>query len=374
MTLSMELAGETLFFLMLATGMIQLGYYWLVFRRFAFFRKKEARGGNQPVSVIICARNESKNLQRFLPSLLDQAYPEYEVIVVNDCSWDDSGEFLEAFAKGQPRLKVVTIKEQEKYSHGKKFALTLGIKAASHELLLFTDADCRPSGKNWLTYMQDHFTKETEIVLGYGAYEKGPGFLNRMIRFDTCMIAMQYFSFALGGNAYMGVGRNLAYRKSTFFKNKGFAKHNHLPSGDDDLFVNETATPSNTAIEVSPEAFTYSIPKQSFGSWFTQKKRHVSTSKYYRSGHRFQLGLFSLSSILFFLALGAVLALRHRTMWAGVLYGSVLLLKMPVAGMSASRLREKDLIVLFPVLELLHFLLQPFFYIAQLFSKKRAWK
>ena len=194
------------------------------------------------------------------------------MIVVNDCSWDETDLVLLEMIKKYSNLKIVTIKEQEKYTHGKKFAITLGIKAASYEYLLFTDADCHAASSHWLTLMQRNFTERTDFVLGYGPYEKENGFLNKLIRFDTFFIAMNYLSASLSRNAYMGVGRNLAYKKSVFFRNKGFAKHNHILSGDDDLFVNENANATNTTIEIDPDSFTYSEPTKTFGQWITQKK------------------------------------------------------------------------------------------------------
>lgn len=360
--------------LLISAGIIHLLFYWLVYRRFAFFKVVPAGGETRPVSIIICARNESNNLRRFLPSVLDQAYPDYEVIVVNDCSWDDSGEYLAEAEQQFSRLRVVTIQEQEKYKHGKKFALTLGIKAAKHDLLLFTDADCRPASRNWLTNMQYQFRAGKDIVLGYGAYERTRGLLNKLIRFDTAFIAMQYFSFALAGNAYMGTGRNLAYRKDLFFRNKGFAKHNHLPSGDDDLFVNENATATNTALELEPASFTYSQPKERFIHWFNQKVRHTTTSKYYKPRHRLQLFFAGISPLLVWVCLIALIVAGQRTKEALVVAGVIWALKLPIFAYSASKLREKDLIWLFPLLELLYSFLLPIIYLAQLLTKKRAWK
>lgn len=369
-----EMVGKVLLGIMMGAGGMQLLYYWLVFRRIAFYKPTVKAPTGKPVSVIVCARNESANLRRHLPLLLDQDYPDFEVIVVNDCSWDDSSEYLDELAKSHPRLKIVTIKEQERYSHGKKFAITLGIKAASHDRLLFTDADCWPSGRMWLSGMEAAFTTDAEIVLGYGAYQREPGLLNKLIRFDTVMIAMQYLSFALGKNPYMGVGRNLAYRKTLFFRNKGFARHNHLRSGDDDLLVNETATPSNTVICFHPDVFTISTPKASFGAWFRQKKRHVSTSGFYRSGHRVQLGVIGASGWLFMAATIALALMMYRVPVVSMIFVAVFFLKLPIFALAGAKFREKDLILLFPFLELLHYVLQPLFFIAQALSKNKTWK
>ncbi|MBP9790445.1 MAG: glycosyltransferase [Bacteroidia bacterium] len=363
-----------LFLLLLVTTVTQLVYYWFFFRRLAFYKYDQVTGGPHPVSVIVCAKNEVLRLQKYLPAVLEQAYPDFEVIVINDCSWDETGEYLESIAQQYPQLKIVTIKEQEKYRHGKKFALTLGIKAAKNEYLLFTDADCIPAGKNWLSLMQRHFARNTEIILGYGPYQKEPGFLNKLIRYDTFHIATQYLSAALGKNPYMGVGRNLAYKKDLFFRTKGFAKHNHILSGDDDLFVNENGNSQNTAVELDPESFTYSEAKKTFGQWFAQKKRHMSTARHYKSGHQFFLLMNSGSLILFYLLLITLLILRFEWRILVSLYAGLIVLRLPIVFSCAKRLKENDLVWTFPFLEIVHIMLQPLFYIANVFSKQKSWK
>ncbi len=370
----MKLIAEVLFIILVLTSLIQLGYYWMNYRRLAYFVRRSANTVAKPLSVIICARNEAERLKKYLPDVLEQDYPSFEVIVVNDCSWDDTDLVLKDFEKQYKHLKIVTINEQEKYKHGKKFALTLGIKAASNDLLLFTDADCRPLGKQWISLMQSNFSDKSDFVLGYGAYNKEPGIINKLIRFDAFMIAIQFLSAALAGNSYMGVGRNLAYKKTIFFKNKGFAKHNHVLSGDDDLFVNENANSENCTIEITPEAFTSSEPKRSFSEWFTQKKRHLSTSRYYKSSDKFSLFLKNGSVIFFYLLLITLLILQYDWRLLVSLYAFVLLAKMPIIYKIATKLKEKDIIWSFPLLEFFHTLLLPLFYLANLISKQKTWK
>ena len=225
-----------------------------------------------PVSVIISARNEAKNLKENLPSILTQNYPNFEVVVINDCSSDSSDLVLDEFKEAYPNLKVVTINEHVRFKTGKKFALTLGIKAAANEHLLFTDADCRPLTGDWITRMATNFTGQIQIVLGYSPYHKTGGFLNNLIRFETIKTAINYLSSALNGDAYMGIGRNLAYTKTLFFSAKGFAAHMHILSGDDDLFVNQNATADNTAIEIHRDSFVCTDAKGTVAAWFRQKK------------------------------------------------------------------------------------------------------
>jgi len=372
--MSAEIAGKILLALLSAFFLVQIIYYLFIFSRLAFYKKQKVTSKNRPVSIVICARNELKNLRANLPSILDQEYENYQVIVVNDCSWDDSGKALEEYEDAYPHLKVVTLQEQERYKHGKKFALALGIKAAAHEILLLTDADCRPAGRNWLREMTKNISETKNIVIGYGAYEKTGGLLNKWIRFDTVFNAVQYLSCAINGNAYMGVGRNLCYTRSLFFKNKGFASHYHILSGDDDLFVNETATSKNAAVEIFPESFTFSKPKESFIAWLNQKKRHISTGNFYKLKHRFMLGLFYFSHIFFYLTLVALLILKIKPEIVISIYLVRLFIQLFIFGKCMQKLKEMDILWLTPFFDVCIILIYPILATSNLFIKNKKWK
>ena len=289
-----------LFIIFSITAGLQLFYYLFYYLSPVRFHHTLKTNGELPVSVIICARNEEDNLKELLPSVLDQDYPDYEVIVVNDCSEDESFDVLGSFLKKYPRLRVSNIMKDPKFTHNKKFAQFIGIKAAKNDVLLFTDADCKPVSRNWISGMVCHFDSNTDIVLGYGGYSRKKGLLNKYIRYDSMTIAMQYFGFAIRGIPYMGVGRNLAYRKSFFFDKKGFGNYGHLISGDDDLFVNANANPGNTDLEFRKEAHTRSVPSATAGEYFKQKKRHLTTARYYKFLHKVILFLEPASRILFY--------------------------------------------------------------------------
>ncbi len=309
---------------------IQL-YYYLRYYRKAFFKKSsiydKPENKQEPVSIIICARNEAVNLEKNLPLVLEQDYPDFEVIVVNDRSEDETPDILKRLAIKYPHLRISEVRNDPMFTHGKKLALTLGIKASSNEWLLMTDADCKPAGKNWLSLMQRNFTENTDLVLGYGGYKKEKGFLNLLIRFETVFTAMQYFGMATSGKAYMGVGRNLAYRKTLFFTNKGFASHSNLFSGDDDLFVNETADSSNVAVEMHPESFTWSDAKATFRDWYIQKKRHLTTGSRYTFKTKFRLILENISRVLFLAGFVAMLVIYPFPLIPLLIFGVLLLVK-----------------------------------------------
>ena len=281
---------------------MQLFYFLFFFTRLAFYKKKQTTASQtHPVSVIICARDEVKNLTENLPAILSQDYnTTHEVIVVNDNSWDDSKYVLEDFKKNFSQLQVVELTQEAKVVPGKKFPLSIGIKSARYEIILLTDADCKPAGDHWIESMQNAYAENTEIVLGYGAFHKNNRLLNKIIRWETFHSALQYLSYSLAGIPYMGVGRNLSYKKEIFFRHKGFAAHNNIPGGDDDLFINLAASGSNTKINIDKGSFTFSTPAEKWKQWIAQKRRHYTTGKFYKPIHKFLLGLYALSHFLFY--------------------------------------------------------------------------
>ncbi len=365
--------GMLVFWTLVLAFLIHLFYYLFFFIRVARFRKKESSTDTPPVSIVICARNEEDNLMNFLPKILDQEYPNFEVVVVNDCSFDNTGDVLEEFAKKHARLKIVTIKEDEYYSHGKKVALMMGIKGATHDLLLLTDADCQPNSNVWLKNMAASFQPETEIVLGYGPYEKQKGLLNKLIRFDAWFIGMQYLAYSLARKTYMGVGRNLAYRKELFFRHKGFRSHYHIPSGDDDLFVNEAATKKNTAIEIDPRSFTYSVPEQTWRGWWRQKFRHLQTGKRYKTSHKFLLGFYVFAQWLFLGCLITLLVLRFQLYVVLGLIFLKILVQILTFRSGLKKLDETDLLPYALVLSLTLQFFYPIITVARIFRRKSKW-
>ena len=291
-----------LFIFLCVVVFIQLFYYLFFFIRLAFYKSSpKDNSQTHAVSVIVCARDEAANLAKNLPGILVQDYSTtHEVVVVNDNSYDESKYLLEELKKEFKQMNVVELTQEAKMIPGKKFPLSIGIKTAKHEVLLLTDADCVPASEHWIRSMQDVYSTDTEIVLGYGAFHKKKGLLNKLIRWETFHTALQYMSYALAGIPYMGVGRNLSYKKAIFFRHKGFSAHNHVPGGDDDLFINAAGNKKNTRINIDKEGFTLSEPAANWQQWRKQKQRHYTTSKHYRSIHKFLLALYALVHFLFY--------------------------------------------------------------------------
>ena len=354
---------------------IQLSYYLGVFGKFAFAKAQKITPKRIPISVIVCAKNEEENVAKFIPLLAEQNYPDFEIVLIDDASSDTTLDIFEAFEKQYSNIRLVKVENNEAFWGNKKYALTLGIKAAKKEYLLFTDADCYPTSKEWITAMSSQFTMQKTIVLGYGGYEKIPNsLLNKIIRFETLLTAIQYFSWAKIGNPYMGVGRNLAYKKDEFFNVNGFINHIQVRSGDDDLFINEAATSKNTTIAYNPESFTYSKPKTTFKDWLIQKRRHIATANHYKKIDQLQLGVFYCSQLLFIIL--PIILLSFQFQWILVL--SLLFVRYLcawlVVGFSAGKLKEKDLKFWFPVVEILLIFTQINIFISNIFSKPVNWK
>ena len=348
--------------------------YYILFSTFSFQKvQKKFESPQFPVSILICAKNEAENLNRHIPLWLDQEYPDFELILINDASSDNTLEVINQFANTDPRIKVVNVENNEAFWGSKKYALTLGIKKASNKRLLFTDADCRPASSSWISLMASDFSEKKQIVLGYGAYEKEPGLLNALIRYETLVTALQYYSYAKNGLPYMGVGRNLAYTSNLFYDNKGFTSHMKVQSGDDDLFVNKAATSTNTALQYDPESFTYSIPKKTWSGWFKQKRRHSSTAKYYKPKHKLYLGAYFIFNLLFwvFAILAPIFSNWKITLLIILFRFSI---QCIVQARAAMKFREIGLIIFMPLLELFLVCVQLSIFISSRTSKPSPWK
>ncbi|WP_194777039.1 glycosyltransferase [Pararhodonellum marinum] len=306
-----------LFFAM--TG-IQLIYLLFIYGRLGLFFRPAAAKATSPllddegVSIIIAARNEKKNLEKLIPLLFEQDYPKFEILIVNDRSTDGTKFFLDNLMKTYPKLRSVTIQYLPRHVTAKKYALTLGIKVAKYDVILLTDADCIPVSQQWIQMITDPVRKGGKTFsIGFGGYEKSKGMLNKIIQFDTLFTALQYISFGLWGFPYMGVGRNLSYRKSFFMEEKAFKNLWHIEGGDDDLFINRHANKNNTAVVIHPESITLSKPMQSFKAHRKQKLRHFSVGKFYRYADKLKIGLYAFSQLIFWFS--ALLLLISQRSW-----------------------------------------------------------
>ena len=376
--ISLSLAPGSLYFFIFiiyfSTFILLNVYYWFLFLRFVLFKEKTGLIEKQGLSVVLCARNEYLDLKENLPSILEQDYPDFEVIVVNYSSDDDSSILLMNMADQYPNLKSIEIKENLNFFSGKKFPLSIGIKSAKNDLIIVTNANCRPLSRKWLSLMASDFSGSTEVVLGYGPYQKQNGFVNKLIRYETVQKTIQYFSYTLAGIPYMGIGRNMAYRKSLFFRNKGFISHYQLNSGDDDLYINKVATKLNTKIIADPDSFLISEPKNSLRGWMDEKKKQILTPWYYHFKHQLLLGTYHFSVVFFYLTFILLLILNFNITLVLLLFSIRLAIQMIIFYRCMIRLREKELIWFLPAFEIFLLFINFALFISSLFSKANKWK
>lgn len=368
---SLEYNIENLIILIFIICALVLIFYDLFFSLRLFSNKKSSTN-YPPVSIIIAARNEDDNLDKNLPKILNQNYPEFEVLIVNHQSVDYTKMIIGDLEKKHSHIRMITIERSPHLKVGKKLPLTVGIKGAKYDNLLFTDADCVPNSENWLKLMARNFNQK-EIVIGFSPYRKMKGFLNKMIRYDSVNGAIKYLGFAKAGVAYMAVGRNMGYTKDLFFEVGGFKNHYHIISGDDDLFIQEAAKKKNYGVELNPNSFVMSEPKKTWKDWIGQKRRHFTTAPEYKSSHKSLLGLHPLS-LLIFLSLFTYLMISS-TFWLFILsiFGLRLLTFWIINGMLYKKFSSEDLIIFLPFMEIIHLILIPSIYYTNDTKKTKSW-
>ena len=366
---------EILLIIFLTSAGVQFAY-WLFFLIIILFHKNKSslsKNNASGISIIICAYNELENLKKLLPILYKQDYSNFEIIIVNDRSSDGSHEFLREESLSSPILRLVTIDKSPDHIDSKKYAITLGVKAASFNKLLFTDADCLPESEKWISSMSNGFAEENEFVIGYSQFKKQEGIVNMFSRFETQITGMLYNSFAIAGNPYMAVGRNLGYLKSTFLKNKGFNQFQKITGGDDDLLVNHYATKNNSNVCFGKESLVWTYSKTNFSDYYKQKLRHISVSKYYKAKDKFLLSMYSSSHLFFWIAFVILAATKY---FPELLFGILafrLIFNSLVVNHTSKKFGERILVWTVPVMDFIYNLYLIIMGIAALSTKQVKW-
>ena len=369
----LSLAGQIVLIVFALSALIQFIYLFAGFIRIGLYRNHPEASEELPVSVIICARNEERNLRELIPILMSQDYPRFEIVVVNDASWDSTAETLHAFQVTYPNLHVVQIDEDKQIMAGKKFALTLGIKGAKYDHLVLTDADCRPRDAHWIRSMVSGFSDQHHIVLGISPYNRESGFLNWMIRSDAFQIIMMYLTSVKWGMPYMGVGRNMAYTKDTFFSVGGFKSHYALPSGDDDLFIRDAANKKNTTFSIATSSQTTSEPKKSWKAWITQKRRHFTTAPLYKTKTKIFLGLWPLTWLMMLVSGIWLATFNIATLVVLCVLGLRLVSQIVIFSHSSKKLGLSGVGWTMPFSETLLILMSGLLGVANVFNKPKKW-
>ena len=364
---------SVIFYIFVVCTAVQIIYY-LAFSSFLFESKKDKTIPPEiPISVIIYTKNQAKNFLSFIPSILDQEYFKFEIILINNASSDNTSVILETFAKKHSHIKVLNVENNEAFWGSKKYALTLGIKAARYPNLLFTDMNGQLVSKHWISEMSKKFTAKKTIILGYKKYHKENSLTNIFIRYENLLRAIKCFGFTKLGSPFMAFGNNFGYQKSEFFRVNGYINHMKITAGEADLFIKDAANNKNTTFCISEQSFIKTAIPLSFSKWFAENKEESIITKKYKFKHRFLLKFFTFSKILFYV-LATVLFFVYPYQIILLIVLSYFLVQYIVIGLSAKKLKEPQIIFFLPFLEIGLLLIQISIFSANLISKPNHWK
>lgn len=367
---------EIIFWVFVASAGIQFLFYLIVIIALSVYKKPDQKAEEIPgVSVVISAKNELENLKKLVPLLLKQQYGTYEIILVDDKSSDETYDYAIELDQSETNFKLVRIDSTPDHINNKKYALTIGIRATKYDHIILTDADCFPESEMWLSEMSRGFISDKKkFVIGYSQYYKEKGLLNYFIKYETLLTAVQYIGIGLLGNPYMGVGRNMGYRKSFFLENNGFGKYREVVGGDDDLLVNHYAKRKNSSFVLSQQATMYSKPKTKLSDFVMQKTRHLSVGKHYRTTDKLVLGFLFLSKTLFWGSFIVAIMAVFQTYFVLAGFSLVMVSLLTALLVLKKKTGDKSSIWMLPILDLIFI----FYYISTglkvLFTKKVQWK
>ncbi len=347
--------------------LINLGFTIAFSSAFMRYRSIENKQ-HVSLSIIIAARNEEANLKKLIPQLLKQDYPNFEVIVALDRCSDNSKIYLQSL--GDQKIKVIDINEVEPNWNPKKFALDQAIYNATGDWLVFTDADCTPSSNQWLKTFNGHITDKKVILIGVSPYRTDGSFLSYYIQFEAFMTAFLYISNALLRKPYMAVGRNMAVRKSFFEASDRYELHKSTTGGDDDLFIQENSTKSNTQVVLGRESLMYTVPETSWKAYKNQKIRHLSVGKVYKVHHQVFLTFFHLTHLSTLILL--LLSTTHAFFFPMLLF--YLFIKLVSYRFAAGKMGVNINYIMLPLVDILYAVLIPVIALWSKLEKDIKWK
>ncbi|MBC9796096.1 glycosyltransferase [Sinomicrobium weinanense] len=348
--------------------------YYVLFGKLAFARTSAPPENLAPVSVIVRTKNNAELLRQTITSILAQDYPVFQLVLINDASSDHTLDVIEEFAGRYSNIKTVNVISNEAFWGKKKYALTLGIKAAKYNLLVFIEDNYIPVSDHWLREMSRNFRGKKTLVLGYSAVKRVKNvFFNALIRYDNWLRAVKYLSFAHAGLPYSGLGKNLAYHKSAFYEVNGFIGHMDMKNGEDELFVNEVSTAKNTTISLSKYARTRSVTTPSYREWIQQKREGFYVFRNFKLGQRVLLNLFYIAQLLFWLLPLPLIFLARNPVTVLALFLFKWVVQFVVMAKLARKLGEKGFIWLLPLHEFALISVQFYIFITS-FRKSTRWK
>lgn len=355
--------------------LFQILYYLIVYGRVAFFKENklttdEKQKYTPSVSVVMCVKDDAYNLEKKLPIILEQEYPNFEVVVVNDASKDETEYVLRVLQEIYPNLNVVNLYNNVNGFLGKKYPLSLGIKSAKNEIILLTESDTMPLNYNWITTMVKGFKQKKDIVLGFTNFEQKPTFLNTLMHYENLTSAMNYLGNAMLNNPFMGQGRNMAYKREFFFETGGFISQYNISVGDDDLFINKNANSKNTSVIINKESINLSSPKEKREEWVIQKKKHFKSMSHFKLKDKIISTLMPFATLLIYVSVALSIVFQFPWQYAILLLVLKYTFQIIVYYKSSKTLATKQVAFLSPLLEVLFLFINTTIRFFTLFTKK----
>lgn len=304
------------YLVILLTAIIVLSlYYGLTYMRVGRTKNKRATQILPPsddrlpsVSIVMVTHNEAAYLKDSLPYLLEQDYPDYEVVMVDYLSHDDTPFVLKVCSENYDNFKPVSFPEDVNMFQGKKYPLSIGIQSAKGDVILLTDPDCVPRSLTWVREMMKGYSVPgVKMVMSYAGIKQEKGLLNLFQQYDNLCDTASWMSASLSGHPYTATGRNLSYRRDFFFAQGAFCSHYSEPEGADDMFVNQNANGSNSILSLESGGFVDMEAKESFRQWRLLRRRRYATKRYYPTATKLRLALHPIAMVLFYAAIATLL-------------------------------------------------------------------
>jgi len=371
-----EIVIQSTLIVFAAMVFFQILYYWIVFGRIAFFNPKKhsitAATEFSSVSVILIAEKDYHNLRKNLTSILEQNYPDFEVVVVNSSPQETSSFYLLKSLNNQyPNLKMVELPDVRTFYSKKKFLIAIGVKESSKDILLFTNTDCQPDSPYWIRSMVSQMNNKKQLILGYA----GAAAANRFYRLDMLNTSLTYLSLARCGMPYTGTGNNLACSRELFNEANGLVSHYAISYGEDTLFINKNATKKNTTVALNLDALVHIQSKMTFKCWIRLKKNARLSQKHYKKRHRFVLSLFPFTrfmSYLSFIGLLCLLPLNLLYYIIIIIFALRMITQLVITKKVMQRFNEKGLLFLLPLFEPIYMMLSWRVFLRTLFRRKNG--
>lgn len=358
----------TLLYILAGLFIVLLIYYLGIFAGSIFSKPHETNAKRIPVSVIVYAKNNSDELRSLLPVLLNQNYHQFELVLVNNASTDDTLHLIKEYALMYPNIRIVDVVNNETFWGNKKYAVTLAIKASKYEYLVCIDADKKIHSNNWLVQLTSHFTLNKTIILGSFFYSKQKGFFNKYQRFFHTMQQIQSVAWTKISQPYSLNLQQIAFKKEDFYTVNGFISHMQKPLFMNEYLVNDASTSKNTTICEHPDAMieTEALNKTDFKTFKNQQIQLLSN---FKGSAAFKIKLFNLFQFLFFvIVIASFITIEYWYVTLAIVLLRYLIIWILFAKAS-KKFRYNDLAFYFPLFDLFYIFMQIQLFLGNLFKK-----